>query len=324
MVNPKTVLIVQIGKIGDMILTTPLFREIKKLYPDSVLSVLASELNKIIAENDHNTDKVITYKKNFQSTFQLFFSSVKNQDVWIDTKNNYSRTSSILPKIFRPKLSLGFNFSKPVFDIDLKDYQTGNHATDINLSPLKYFTDKSYSQKERIPEIDIPDSIKLKTDQFIKKDSNSANIVINISAGDESRYLQKEKWAEIILGIGKRENIKIYLIGMDRDRDIIDYLLRTTDTLKVNYIKTENILETAEVIRNSNIVISPDTSIIHICSAYNIPVIGIYPDLKWNLEKFYPLSDKKEVVVSGNKDNIADVTSAQIIKSFECLFKSVS
>ncbi|MEZ4692287.1 MAG: glycosyltransferase family 9 protein [Ignavibacteria bacterium] len=53
--------------------------------------------------------------------------------------------------------------------------------------------------------------------------------------------------------------------------------------------------------RNSNIVISPDTSIIHICSAYNMPVIGIYPDAKWNLEKFYPLSDKKEVVVSETK-----------------------
>ncbi len=320
MVDPGTIIIVQIGKIGDMILTTPLFREIKKIYPDSFLSVLASDTNRIIAENDHNVDKVITYRKNFLSTFQLCFSSVKNQDIWIDTKNNYSRTSSILPKIFKPKLSLGYNFSKPVFNIDLKNFQSGDHATDINLSPIKYLAENKYPQS-KIPELKIPDSVKLRIDPLINKKSDSINIVINISAGDESRYLQKEKWAEIIKGIGRNERFNICLTGLDRDKDILDYLINNTEKQVVYHIKTENILETAEVISKCNIVITPDTSIIHICSAFNKPVIGIYPDIKWNLEKFYPLSDKKEVVVSASKRNIADVTSAQILGSFERLYK---
>ena len=72
-----------------------------------------------------------------------------------------------------------------------------------------------------------------------------------------------------------------------------------------------------------NSIISPDTSIIHICSAFNIPVIGIYPDVAWNLEKFYPLSEKKEIIISGNRNNISDVNSDQIVDSFDRLYKEL-
>jgi ADP-heptose:LPS heptosyltransferase len=99
--------------------------------------------------------------------------------------------------------------------------------------------------------------------------------------------------------------------------------LINTKNLNTGYIKTENIIETAEVIRKSDLVISPDTSVIHICSAFNIPVIGIYPDVKWNLEKFYPMSVFREVIVSGNKNDIGDVKSDQIINSFDQIIRKI-
>ena len=49
--EPSKILVVQIGKIGDMILTTPLFLELKRLFPNTNLSVLASLNNRIIPEN---------------------------------------------------------------------------------------------------------------------------------------------------------------------------------------------------------------------------------------------------------------------------------
>lgn len=322
MVDPGTILIVQIGKLGDMILTTPLFREIKRLFPDSALSVLASDLNKAIAQNDPHIDKVYVYKKNIQNYLHLYFSSLKKQDIWIDTKSNYSRTSALFLKIFKPKFSLGFNFTKPVFNIDMHDYVTGNHAVDLNLSPVIYFTNKNYALNKK-PEIRIPEETKVKISSSVNQNTYLKNVVINISAGDESRYLQKEKWVEIIDRIGNKEKFCIYLTGLDKDRGIIDYIISGTKKYNVKYIKTENIMETAEVIRLSNITISPDTSIIHLCSAFNTPVIGIYPDVKWNLEKFYPLSDNKEIIISGNINNIDDVTPQQVVISFERLSKII-
>ena len=323
MVDPKSILIVQIGKLGDMILTTPLFREIKKLFPDSLLSVLASDSNKIIAKNDRNVNNVIVYEKNLLSYPKLYFSGIRNQDLWIDTKNNYSKTSSFLVKLFKPELSMGYNFQKPVFEIDLNNFQAGEHATEINLSPLLYFEDND-STLNKTPEIIIPENIQLKMKALTEQNTCNKKVIVNISAGDKNRYLKKETWVEVIEKIGGKDQYCIYLIGLDKDKDLINFILSKTKNLNTIYVKTENIMETSEMIRNSDLVISPDTSIIHICSTFNIPVIGIYPDVKWNLGKFYPLSDIKEVIVSGNKNDIEDVRSDQIINSFDQIIKKIS
>ena len=44
--DTKNVLVLRYDRIGDMILTTPVFRELKKTYPNISISVLASKDNK--------------------------------------------------------------------------------------------------------------------------------------------------------------------------------------------------------------------------------------------------------------------------------------
>ena len=44
--NSKKVLIMKYDRIGDMIVATPLFRELKNAYPNINISVLASKTNK--------------------------------------------------------------------------------------------------------------------------------------------------------------------------------------------------------------------------------------------------------------------------------------
>ncbi len=84
--NPKTILVVQIGKIGDMILTTPLFTELKKLFPQTTLIVLASDINKDIPLNHSSVNDVLLYKK---SLLLNFFqpANLHKINLWIDTKD---------------------------------------------------------------------------------------------------------------------------------------------------------------------------------------------------------------------------------------------
>ena len=55
-------LILMNQKIGDMIVSSPILREIKLAYPDSNLHVIASEVNKELALSSPYVDKVHIYK----------------------------------------------------------------------------------------------------------------------------------------------------------------------------------------------------------------------------------------------------------------------
>ena len=66
----KKVLILKYDRIGDMIVTTPIFRELKNAYPNCSLSVLASEENKdVIKYNPYIDNIYVNYKKCTRTTY---------------------------------------------------------------------------------------------------------------------------------------------------------------------------------------------------------------------------------------------------------------
>ncbi len=53
------ILVIQTAKIGDMVCTTPVFREIKKKYPDCYLTALVTSKTKDILKNNPRIDEII-------------------------------------------------------------------------------------------------------------------------------------------------------------------------------------------------------------------------------------------------------------------------
>ena len=56
--NIKSVLFLKYDKIGDMVVCTPAFRELKKACPHMQISVLASKINQDILSNNPYIDKI--------------------------------------------------------------------------------------------------------------------------------------------------------------------------------------------------------------------------------------------------------------------------
>lgn len=57
----KTILLLRHDGVGDMVFSTPLFKALKKNFPDARLTVLASQRNYEIIENNPNVDEILIY-----------------------------------------------------------------------------------------------------------------------------------------------------------------------------------------------------------------------------------------------------------------------
>ena len=55
------ILITRIDRIGDVVLSTPIPREIKKAYPDSFIAVLVKKYTRDIYLNNPYVDEIILY-----------------------------------------------------------------------------------------------------------------------------------------------------------------------------------------------------------------------------------------------------------------------
>jgi ADP-heptose:LPS heptosyltransferase len=306
-INPKSILVVQIGKLGDMVLTSPLFYELKRLFPKSKLKVLASTGNQEFVSQIKIVDEVIVYQKNVLKDLFLANKLKKsNFDLWIDVKDGYSRTSASLLKLAKPKLSLGYNTQEKVFDVDLKDYAKGKHAVELSLAPVYYFGNQ-------------PIYIAPVLTDFLKETADCPiDLLINISAGSPSRYLNENKWLHFLSQIlHKYPSYKIHLTGIERDAKLLLSIYNNFKTEHITCKYNYTLPELVNSLNRANIIISADTSIVHLASGLNKPIIALYPNVEWNLERFKPLSDNYEVIISKSDKGIEDIDSTVILEKYE-------
>lgn len=62
---PRRILVVQLDHLGDAVLTSPLFPRLKRLFPDTVIDVLASPSNHVIFETNEHVDHVHIAERNW-------------------------------------------------------------------------------------------------------------------------------------------------------------------------------------------------------------------------------------------------------------------
>lgn len=308
MAPSKSILVIQIGKLGDMILTTPLFYELNCNFPDYNIYVLASEKNFEISERIDFIKRTFIYKKNIFSILALLFKLRRIKfDYVIDTKQEYSKTVEFFLKKLKCKTSIGYNNDKKLFEISLADHKKGDHAVQINTAPLYYL------KADFTPEFKAP-----VLDSFIKekRDLKKIDILINITPGLSSREWEAENWKKLIEYLQQyTSNIRVMY---DRNNELIADYLNSQLRKKIS-VKRYSLIKKIKEIYHSRLVISPDTAIIHIASAFNTPVIGLYNNVEWNLERFKPLSEKSTVLISQDAESINSITPEQVLEAYKKL-----
>ncbi len=309
------ILTVQIGRIGDMILTTPLFSELKKLFPNSELSVLSSPINKQVIQYNSSIDKIYLYKKNIFSIFCLIKKLKKVKfDYWIDTKYEYSKTSEFLVKKCKPVKSFGYNNLKTVFDVNICNPDNEKHYVNLNLNVLRNLK-PDYSIPINIkPVIEIPENIRKEN---LSLPNDKLILLINISARSSSRIWQKEKWLELMNRIDRLYKCYFIINCYNKEKQILDYLKSNYKRNNICYRIDNTIYELSDLIKKSNIIITPDTSVVHIASSFDIPVLGLYTNVNWNFERFKPLSSINEIIFSKNENDIFDITVEEVAEKFK-------
>ena len=101
----KSVLILKYDRIGDMVVTTPIFRELKHAYPNIEISVLASQANKdVIKYNPYVDDIYINYKNNIFTDLPTLLKLRKEKfDVCIELDHSVIPHAIIRLKIINSK-----------------------------------------------------------------------------------------------------------------------------------------------------------------------------------------------------------------------------
>jgi ADP-heptose:LPS heptosyltransferase len=310
--NP-TILFLRQDKLGDAIISTPLLSAMFKKFPAAHFIMLLGEKNKGIAELLPIPCEIITYKKSFFSDIVMLRKLRRRKiDVLIDLMDNPSSTSSIIAPAISAAYSVGIEKENAVsytILVPLLD-RSSNHITRRLLELARPFG------------ID-PESIPLRAvlkKLPVTKIEGRAGLVI--SAGVIERQLLPDVNAEIASEIIVRGYASQVMIFYDpKDRSLAESIVRSANSPRVMLAPlTKEFPEYAAILCTCELVITPDTSAVHLCSAYNIPVVVMTNPFPPTLHYWTPIDVPYELI---HKESVRSLKAKTVIEHLENLLKKI-
>jgi ADP-heptose:LPS heptosyltransferase len=314
------ILIVQLGKIGDMVLTTPLFRALLEKFPGSRIHVLTSRRGAPVIADNPRVHGVLVFRKDpvrlFALLVKLFFG---RYDVWIDPKSHYSRESALLVRLSRPRVSIGFNKKTgKVFSHSLDvEGCTALQAAEINLfaaKPLGISVPPNI-KPELFPEPTLQATLR---DRYVLREKKT--ILLNISAGDAYRYWDVANWASVARFFGKK-GFRVLLSFTPSDAASAQSIRERESAAELFH--SSSIRDVIALMSEMHLVVTLDTSIVHIASAFNIPQVALFPASEWNVARFRPLSDLSIVVQPSQEATISSIPASDVINAAQSILSKI-
>lgn len=291
----KKILIIRLDHIGDVIMSTPVYREIKKKYPKSKIYAMVGKWGEEILTSNPYIDELIIHncpwwqkvrgeKANY--LFWLFrelpqvIKKIRNEkfDVGIDLRGDFRH---ILFFLFLPRVKYKISYSRSggtyLLDKPVKFY-INQHEIEKNFRLLEEIGIKVEEKESKRPQIFLKDNEREKIEKILVSygiTRNKIKIVIHPFANNPLRTWKISNYIEVIYWLILKYEPAIFIVGgkMEKLEKEIENNLKN---LVINLIGKLNLKETSALIEKCDFFIGNDSSIAHIASSFKIPSLILF------------------------------------------------
>ena len=264
------ILIIHTAFIGDIVLSTPLIKKIKDTYPDSDITYVTTPSGEAILKNNPHLNNIIAYDKRgehkgISGVWQLGKRLRYENFNMVITPHRYLR-SSILSWLSRSPIRKGYDIASGscLFTEKIK-YDKTKHEVEKLLSFVAPENKKRY-EIELYP----GEKEKMKGDNLWKENLLEDKKVVVLAPGSKwfTKQWPVEYFNKLAKSLKKLSNVRLIVVG---GKDEINLPIEKENIIDMRG-KT-SLLELADILSRADVVVTNDSSPIHIASAFKKPKI---------------------------------------------------
>ena len=313
----KRVLFLRPEKIGDMMISFPVFDALLAKHPHLKLGLVASPRSISLVREDPRFEDVFIYEKGLPSVRRLIRQlREKKYDCILDMIDNDSATTLFLSQLIGrnvPRIGVGKEQHERYYDFNYRhDDGVGGHIIENTLGLLVPFG-VDIDKAERYAAPYITRAAAKKADAAFENMEPGLRVGLNLSAGKPNRIWPTEKANDLANRLVLlRDDLRLILIVTPADRERGERVLSAINGEARLVPPGMGLLDVCALISQIDLLISPDTSLIHVARSFRIPVVGLYNDARKNFTRWRPYGQPDGAVVSSDIDSITDIPVEQV------------
>ncbi|MGC8743996.1 MAG: glycosyltransferase family 9 protein [Verrucomicrobiia bacterium] len=275
------ILLFKLRYIGDVLLTTPAIKLLRKTFPESKITIIVNK----------GTEDVIKYNPNI------------NQILVVDKNNSLKNSLQIIKEIRNGKFSISIDFASGDraawlsllggVPIRVGLFSTEGFRRWINHHQVKWTPGKHTVELYRDIAIAGINKLNVKVQDCDMSTEMYLNTIdeANINNYLKSNSLENKKYISVHIGCRYKENkwhienwinlinyfkLPVVFIGASDVKDDVNAVMNKISYKSVSAVDKFTILETAALIKNSVLFIGHDSGPMHIAAAFGVPVAAFF------------------------------------------------
>lgn len=279
----KKILVIRFSSIGDIVLTTPVIRCLKNTYPNAEIHFLTKAAFKAVLTANPHLEKVYAFESDLSEVINEL--QLEDYDFVVDLHKNI-RSKRVVKVLKKPSE----NFPK----LNYEKWLLTNFK--VNKMPNIHIVDRYF---EAVKPLKVSNDFQ-GLDFYIQPENKIVKpfdeyVVLVVGAAHKTKSITIDKTVEIINTIASN----FVLIGGPGDQERANEVIQlvSNPSKVVSKCGVYNIEESASAIEQADFVITPDTGMMHIASAFNkhiisvwgntVPDFGMYPYLPQSPENMH-------------------------------------
>ena len=281
---PKRILVVKLDHLGDVILATPVFSNLRQAYPNAELHALTGTWSRIVLERHPDVKTVFdydspTFSRTGQSTSlkqacQLYRELRRQKyDLMIELRGDWRTVwFSFLwltpHRLSRATLQIENKFGLSQF--------SGTHETTRNLDVLRHAGIPTPIQTATFSVTTEDEKWASNFLATYKIDKQSPLIAIHPGSPIPLKRWLPERYAELADWLIARKGTQVLFVGVKDEIPIITEIQQLMQQESINIAGETTLTQLASILHSCNVFIGNDSGPMHLAAAVVTPTIGLY------------------------------------------------
>jgi len=322
----QKILLLRTDAIGDMIVTTPMLTVLKERL-GATIDIVASPRNASVIQGDPRVRKIFVFDGSIKSLFAVRRSTRReNYDLVIALVLHKTTKGGLYANLWAGREALTVTFAH---DSRTRSYETWFSAqvdvnrdattmADMQVQLLNRVFGWDVHAKDYPLTLHLPPTIPVAW-------AGHPRIVLNMSSGNAYRMWSHERNAQFLTLLREQfPTAHVVLMAHGKQLPMAEQLVKEFLGYTELLPAFNDVLDSIAAMRGADLVITPDTSIVHGAAALGIPVVAIYSHKTSFLNQWMPHGVPFRAVITDGAVDVDTIEPSRVVDAVVELLSDVA
>lgn len=299
MTEPRTIAVLRTDRLGDMVLTLPMFPALRERFPEARLILIASRYVEPLVRSTNVIDEVVY----LDSTDQRIGPTLRDHEV--DTlfapRPRLSEAWQAVRSGVQHRIGSGFRWYSPLYNVRIHEHRSDAafHEAEYNVRMIMHAFGGA------MPSVELVSPRPASAERMHRA---RRQIIVHPGSGGSAKDWPAERFGMAARALRDELDAEIIITGIASERPLCDTVSALCPDA-INLCGTLDLAAMIDLIASADLLMANSTGVLHVAAAASTPVVGFFPSTpSMSAQRWGPYTTRAAVLESGPGDDMLTIS----------------